>query len=104
MARRRYTDEQLLAILQARTHELGRVPTQTEIRPSYAAYVYRFGSWANAIRAAGLTPRKHGGDVRRALVVAPKAPPPADIRTYWLAVDPKIQSLGWTHPYARRAG
>jgi hypothetical protein len=62
--RRRYTDPQILAELQASANRLGRSPTmrefaadpETTIHPQ--TIVERFGSWNAAKRRAGLVPRR----------------------------------------------
>jgi hypothetical protein len=62
--RRRYTDPQILAELQASADRLGRSPTmrefaadpETTIHPQ--TIVERFGSWNAAKRRAGLVPRR----------------------------------------------
>lgn len=56
------TDDQIIARLQAEAQRLGRAPTQDEWgkrpdAPSDVAMRKRFGSWAAALEAAGLTPR-----------------------------------------------
>lgn len=62
--RRRYTDEQLLAELEACADRLGRSPTMREFatdRPTRVhpqTLVDRFGSWNRAKRLAGLVPRR----------------------------------------------
>jgi hypothetical protein len=62
--RRRYSDEQLLAELQASARRLGRSPTMREFEADAAASVHpqtvveRFGSWNEAKRRAGLVPRR----------------------------------------------
>lgn len=55
-----YTNEQLIEILQKLAEELGRTPTVKSMRerkdlPSDSIYLRRFGSWKNAIKAAGLS-------------------------------------------------
>ena len=54
-----YTDERLLEILRDLAAELGRSPTQHELKarrdlPALNAYINRFGSWNAALEAAGL--------------------------------------------------
>jgi hypothetical protein len=62
--RRRYSDEQILAALQASAARLGRSPTMKEFAADAAAGVHpqtvieHFGSWNAAKRAAGLVPRR----------------------------------------------
>jgi hypothetical protein len=62
--RRRYSDEQIVAELRASAERLGRSPTMrefaadplTQVHPHTA--IERFGSWNDAKRAAGLSPRR----------------------------------------------
>lgn len=57
--KREYSDEVMLHELQTFAEEHGRSPSQPDFRvrrPSAAAYKRRFGSWGNALRAAGLEP------------------------------------------------
>jgi hypothetical protein len=62
--RRRYSDRQILAELQASARRLGRSPTMREFEadPETAVHpqtvVERFGSWNAAKRRAGLVPRR----------------------------------------------
>jgi hypothetical protein len=62
--RRRYTDEQILDQLRASAERLGRSPTMREFAADAEADVHpqtvieHFGTWNNAKRAAGLTPRR----------------------------------------------
>lgn len=56
-----YDNEYLIEKLQLLSHRLGDVPTQDELRddeitPSLLPYKQSFGSWNEALRAAGLTP------------------------------------------------
>lgn len=58
---RRYSDKKLLRILKAEAINLNRTPTSTHFQnskdlPSPIVYMNRWGSWNNAIRAAGLEP------------------------------------------------
>ena len=58
---RRYTDEELIDALQRAAGELGRAPTSKDLErtkglPAPLTYQTRFGSWSNALRAAGFTP------------------------------------------------
>lgn len=62
----RYTDEQLLAIIQNVAMRLGHVPGAREydaqkLGVSRATIAHRFGSWNAAIKAAGFTARRAGG-------------------------------------------
>lgn len=57
-----YSQEELITQLRTCGLGLGRRPTQQDIGgryPSRAAYEHHFGSWANALRAAGFQPRIH---------------------------------------------
>ena len=60
----RYSDEELLAELQASANRLGRSPTMREFeldpgaRPHPQTLVARFGSWNGAKRKAGLVARR----------------------------------------------
>jgi hypothetical protein len=62
--RKRYTDEQILAELQACAGRLGKSPTMREFAGDPASTVHpqtvieHFGSWNAAKRAAGLVPRR----------------------------------------------
>lgn len=52
---KRYTRQELILIIQHKAEELGRSPTAAEMKkPCSSAYSNRFGSWNNALRAAGL--------------------------------------------------
>jgi len=56
----RVSEDDLVADLQALADDLGRVPTSKEMRDhgshSTSTYIDRFGSWAEALEAAGLDP------------------------------------------------
>ena len=62
--RRRYSDEEILAALQAAAERLGRSPTmrefaadpETQVHPQ--TVIEHFGTWNAAKRAAGLVPRR----------------------------------------------
>jgi HNH endonuclease len=62
--RRRYSDDRLLAELQACAARLGRSPTMREFAADRSSRVHpqtlvdRFGSWNRAKRLAGLVPRR----------------------------------------------
>jgi len=62
--RRRYSDEEILAALQAAAERLGRSPTMREFAADPETRVHpqtvieHFGSWNAAKRAAGLVPRR----------------------------------------------
>jgi hypothetical protein len=62
--RRRYSDEQILAALQASAARLGRSPTMKEFAADAGSRVHpqtvieHFGTWNAAKRAAGLVPRR----------------------------------------------
>lgn len=50
-----YTDKELIQYLQDTAQRLGRVPTLRELtKPSKCCFESRFGSWQNALKAAGL--------------------------------------------------
>src|SRR5437773_12402029 len=55
-----WSDENLLSILRAEAHQLGEAPRReaftvaTADRPHYRTFANRFGSWTQALRAAGL--------------------------------------------------
>ncbi len=53
----KYSSEELIAVLQARHRELGRVPTSRDfkyVQPKYNRYETAFGSWNNALQLAGI--------------------------------------------------
>ncbi|MDP6626755.1 MAG: hypothetical protein QGG50_02550 [Methanopyri archaeon] len=59
----RYTDEELIDALHQAAEVLGRRPTPKDLErtkdlPSTLTYQKRFGSWSNALRAAGFRPRR----------------------------------------------
>lgn len=59
----RYTDEQLIAALRRAADGLGMTPSSIDIKsmegfPDPVTYLKRFGSWNEAVRAAGLRPRR----------------------------------------------
>lgn len=52
---KRYTEQELIDILQDKTEKLGRIPKANEMRcPSGITFTYRFGSWEKALMRAGL--------------------------------------------------
>jgi len=57
----KYSEEELLEWIDAFVEEFGVVPSTGDIDacpgPSQTAYMTRFGSWTNAVEAAGYTPR-----------------------------------------------
>lgn len=56
---RRYTSEAMLEELRVFFETHGRVPSQVDFnirRPNTSVYKRRFGSWGDALRAAGLEP------------------------------------------------
>lgn len=61
-----YKDWQLIHWLQDFAEELGKTPTQVDLAnepsmPSPSVYRYRFGSWNNALKKAGLEVNKRFG-------------------------------------------
>lgn len=60
-----YTDPELIEDLQAFAEELGDTPSSTQMMQegphSTSTYIEHFGSWSEAVRAAGLEPRGRGG-------------------------------------------
>lgn len=63
--KQRYTDEQLIGAVQVVAMRLGRTPSCDEwdagrYRPNRGTLETRFGSWNDAMRAAGLEPRPKG--------------------------------------------
>lgn len=107
---RKYSSQCLVASLRALCKTLGRTPAQIELArhgyPDVSIYVARFGSWAAALAKVGRKPLGRGQNARRLTARGvprkPVAAPPTSIRDYWLATDPRVQSIGWTHPYAKR--
>jgi hypothetical protein len=64
-----WTDEQMLDFLRVFAVEHGRPPAHSDFRirrPRYCAYQRRFGSWNNALAAAGLETRSAGRPRRAA--------------------------------------
>ncbi|MDP1629092.1 MAG: hypothetical protein Q8L57_00575, partial [bacterium] len=57
-AERRYTPEQLIDIIKLATQELKRVPAKRELKEIADICARSFGSWNNAIIAAGLQPNR----------------------------------------------
>ena len=55
---RTYTPQQLIEIIRKKSHELKRVPTKRELRKIANCCVIVFGSWNNAVAAAGLKPNR----------------------------------------------
>ena len=63
----RYTDDEMIAVLQDMAEMLGHTPNVTEYgqhkpedAPHWSAtFIIRFGSWGNAMKAAGLPPVNH---------------------------------------------
>lgn len=54
---RKYSDEELIAILISRAESLGRTPSHREMRkPTTSTYIERFGSFSAAVMLAGLMP------------------------------------------------
>lgn len=54
---KKYTDEDLIEILQQKAKELGRPPKTREVR-QWGTIINHFGSFDKALEAAGLTPNK----------------------------------------------
>lgn len=71
-----YTDQELIEYIRALGKKLGRPPTLQDVRkagkPSAVTYLYRFGSWYNALKAAGYKVHRHGRsrELSRQLLVA----------------------------------
>jgi len=67
---REYTDEELLTRLLVLAAQLGRTPSRRQVRaPAASTYAERFGSYTNAVMAAGLpanrpVPRTYEGERR----------------------------------------
>ena len=60
-----YTNEELIGLLKAKAKSLGRTPTIKDVNsdksmPHANTYTDRFGSWNQALKAAGLTPNRRG--------------------------------------------
>lgn len=53
-----YTNEQLIGIIRENVKRLGRVPARREVMKIVDACVRRFGTWNNAIIAAGFAPNR----------------------------------------------
>ena len=103
--RRRYTDRQILAELQASARRLGRSPTMREFDADPATAVHsqtvvdRFGSWNAAKREAGLVPRRFTtradllGPLRELGVEVGRTPPCRDLEAWGGGMPSK--SLYW---------
>lgn len=55
---RKYSNEYLLQRIVDEAKRLGRTPSKSEIRPDATVYRSRFGSYNNAVIAAGLVPNR----------------------------------------------
>ncbi|MBS4161479.1 hypothetical protein GWP49_30870, partial [Klebsiella pneumoniae] len=55
--RKKYTEAELIEILQQRAEELGRSPKKREIK-QFQTIVNHFGTFNKGLEAAGLTPRR----------------------------------------------
>jgi hypothetical protein len=70
---RRRTKEEIIATIQEAADRLGRVPTSREFAPLSGTSLWqvtgRFGTYGNAIRAAGLKPLQQGVKVETALLL-----------------------------------
>lgn len=92
---RLYSDEELLTRLrQAATN--GVAPSSTLLGLSFLKTLqHRFGSYAQAIVKAGLTPtRRTGSSSRRGMIESPTAAAKlSDVREYWATQDPKAAGL-----------
>lgn len=68
MANRKWTDKELIQIIQEKAKELGTTPKATDIiTPNPSTFAYRFGSWNNALKMAGFEPQQeriHKASVR----------------------------------------
>lgn len=81
MPRQKWSEEQLIENMQAAAKLLNRTPSTLEAQKrtvpglaSYSTFVLKFGSWSNALAAAGLEPLgANGGHKRRSS--APPSPP-----------------------------
>lgn len=63
----KYTDEELVEYLQQAADKLDRAPPSAKIDeldsyPSATTYIKRFGTWSDALEAAGLDPNKRGNN------------------------------------------
>jgi hypothetical protein len=57
-----YTDKELLQNLRQYAEELGCTPRMIDMKkPSAQTYIWRFGSWSNACKLAGLPQNAHTG-------------------------------------------
>ena len=70
---KRQSREEVIAAIQEVTGRLGRVPTSREFAPLSGISVWRvtgqFGTYGNAIRAAGLKPLQQGVKVETAMLL-----------------------------------
>ena len=73
-SRRKYNDKELILILQQKAKELGRTPRIYDMKkPSYGTYCNRFGSWVDALKAAGLYPSRRYSNEELILLLQQKA-------------------------------
>lgn len=76
--RRWGTDEEILEMLRSLAEELGRTPEHNDLQadvdmPNAEVYVHRFGTWNNALRAAGLKVVHHRGRSNQDMIEALQA-------------------------------
>lgn len=53
-----YTQEELIKLLLEQKKQLKRIPNSREMKPCFQVYSDAFGSWNNALKVAGLTPKR----------------------------------------------
>lgn len=57
-ARKRYNPQDLIDRIKLANKELGRIPAKREVPKLASPCIYAFGSWNNAVKAAGLQPNR----------------------------------------------